>query len=65
MHYAQDPEKAELFEDQSNPHKQLKLLRAKYKVLGSTFATDAMEGYKHYSPIRKLKFVSKVGQSHA
>ena len=48
-----------------NPAKALKKLRAKYKVLGHTFATDAMEGQKHFSPIRKLKLVNRAGQSHA
>ena len=65
MHYLSDPQMASEIEDSGNPHKQLKTLRAKFKVLGSTFATDAMEGYKHFSPIRKLKYVSKIGQSHA
>ena len=65
MHYAQDPDLAGEFKDIDNPHKQMKLVRAKFKVLGSTFATDSMEGYKHFSPIRRLRFVSKVGQSHA
>lgn len=32
--------------------KSLKKIRAKYKVLGYTFATDSMEDYKHFSPIR-------------
>ena len=58
MRYAEDPDMAELA---SNPAKLLKQIRAKYKVLGCTFATDSMEGYKHLSPIRKLKFVSKAG----
>jgi len=65
MHYAQDPELAGELKDIDNPHKLNKLVRAKFKVLGSTFATDSMTGYKHFSPIRRLKFVSKVGQSHA
>ena len=52
-------------QDDFKDSKENKLLRAKYKVLGSTFATDSMEGYKHFSPIRRLKYVSKVGQSHA
>ena len=34
-------------------------------MLGHTFATDAMEDYKHYSPIRQLEFVSKPGSSYA
>jgi len=49
----------------TNLAKSLKKIRAKYKVLGHTFATDAMEGYKHFSPIRQLEFVSKAGSSYA
>ena len=45
--------------------KSLKKIRAKYKVLGYTFATDSMEGYKHFSPIRQLEFVNKAGSSYA
>ena len=56
MHKAQDPDMNE------NPAKLYKQIRAKWKVLGCTFATDSMEGYKHLSPIRRLKFVSKAGQ---
>ena len=55
MHKAQDPDMNE------NPAKLYKQIRAKWKVLGCTFATDSMEGYKHLSPIRRLKFVSKAG----
>ncbi len=34
-----------------NLAKSLKKIRAKYKVLGHTFATDSMEDYKHFAPI--------------
>lgn len=44
-----------------NPAKALKKLKSKYKVLGHTFATDAIEGQKHFSPIRKLKLVNRAG----
>ena len=49
----------------ANPHKMLKKIRAKYKVLGHTYSTDAIEDYKHFSPIRQLEFVSKPGSSYA
>lgn len=48
-----------------NPAKFLKKLKGKYKVLGHTFSTDMLEGYKHFTPIRQLKFVNKVGSSYA
>jgi len=34
-------------------------------VLGHTFATDSMEDYKHFSPIRQLEYVNKAGSSYA
>jgi len=52
-------------EGDTNLNKALKKIRAKYKVLGYTFATDAMQDYKHYSPIRQLEFVNKIGSSYA
>ena len=39
-------------QDDTNLEKSLKKIRARYKVLGQTFATDSMDNYKHYSPIR-------------
>lgn len=48
-----------------NIAKNLKKIRAKYKVLGHTFMTDSMEDYKHYSPIIQLEFISKAGSSYA
>lgn len=42
----------ELDQGDINLAKSLKKLRAKYKVLGYTFATDSMDDYKHFSPIR-------------
>ena len=55
----------EMDQGDTNLAKSLKKIRAKYKVLGHTFATDAMENYKHFSPIRQLEFVSKAGSSYA
>ena len=49
----------------TNIAKSLKKIRAKYKVLGHTFATDSMEGYKHFSPIIQLEYVNKAGSSYA
>ena len=55
----------EIDQGDTNLAKSLKKLRAKYKVLGYTFATDALEDYKHFSPIRQLEFVTKAGSSYA
>ena len=55
----------ELDQGEVNLAKSLKRLRAKYKVLGYTFATDSMDDYKHFSPIRQLEFVTKAGSSYA
>jgi len=49
----------------TNLNKALKKIRAKFKVLGHTFATDSMTDYKHFSPIRQLEFVNKAGSSYA
>lgn len=37
----------------------------KYTVLAQTFQTDVLPNYSHFSAIRRLKFVSKVGSSPA
>ena len=50
---------------ETNIEKLEKKIRAKYKVLGHTFATDAIEDYKHFSPIRQLEFVNKAGSNYA
>ena len=55
----------ELDQGDTNLAKSLKKIRAKYKVLGYTFATDALDDYKHFSPIRQLEFVTKAGSSYA
>lgn len=55
----------EIDDGDANPAKMLKKIRAKYKVLGHTFATDMLEDYKHFSPIRQLEFVNKQGSSYA
>jgi len=49
----------------TNLNKALKKIRAQFKVLGHTYSTDAMEDYKHFSPIRQLEFVAKPGSSYA
>jgi hypothetical protein len=51
--------------DHHKVDKQIKQLTTKYKVLTHTFQTDALPNYQHFSPIRRLKFVSKNGQSPA
>jgi len=43
----------------------IKEIQSKYTVLSHTFATDALPDYQHFSPIHRLKFVSKVGSSPA
>ena len=55
----------EIDQGDTNLAKSLKKIRAKYKVLGYTFATDALDDYKHFSPIRQLEFVTKAGSSYA
>ena len=50
---------------ETNIEKLEKKIRAKYKVLGHTFSTDAIEDYKHFSPIRQLEFVNKAGSNYA
>jgi hypothetical protein len=32
-----------------------------FTVVSHTFQTDVLPGYQHFSPIRKLKFVTKIG----
>jgi hypothetical protein len=51
--------------DNMDPQKMLKKVRTKFKVLGQTFATDALPANQHFSPIIRLKFVSKHGSSPA
>ena len=55
----------EIDQGDTNLAKSLKKIRAKYKVLGYTFATDALDDYKHFSPIRQLEFMTKAGSSYA
>lgn len=43
----------------------VKEISNKYTVLAQTFQTDALPNYQHFSAIKKLKFVSKVGSSTA
>jgi hypothetical protein len=52
------------YEDK-DPQKLLKKLKAKYKVLGHVFTTDALVENQHCSPITRLTFVSKHGSSPA
>lgn len=40
-------------------------VRSRYSVLWPTFATDGVPNYSHYSPIRKLTFITKVGSTSA
>lgn len=46
-------------------NKEVKDLGQRYKVLTHTFQTDVLPEYQHFSPIRRLKFVSKVGSAPA
>ncbi len=39
----------------------LQLYRTRYTVQWPTFATDGLPAYTHYSPIRKLVFITKYG----
>ena len=43
----------------------MKEITSKFKVLGHTFQTDMLPEYQHFSSIRKLKFISKIGSSPA
>lgn len=43
----------------------IKEISNKYTVLAQTFQTDALPNYQHFSAIKRLKFVSKVGSSTA
>jgi hypothetical protein len=36
-------------------------LRSLYAVQWPTFSTDGLPNYNHYSPIRKLAFITKFG----
>lgn len=40
-------------------------LKSLYAVQWPTFSTDGLPNYNHYSPIRKLVFITKLGGSAA
>lgn len=44
---------------------EIKKIASKFRVLTSTFQSDCLPNYSHFSPIRRLKFVSKVGSGPA
>lgn len=40
-------------------------MRSRYSIQWPTFSTDGVPNYQHYSPIRKLVFITKYGGSSA
>lgn len=43
----------------------LQQLRSRYAIQWPTFSTDGLPNYSHFSPIRKLYFITKLGGSAA
>lgn len=46
-------------------NEKLQLLSIRYAVQWPTFSTDGLPNYSHYSPIRKLVFITKFGAGNA
>jgi hypothetical protein len=60
-------DKPELVEsgDKSQIEPAIKEISNRFTVLAQTFQTDVLPNYQHFSAIKRLKFVSKVGTSPA
>lgn len=43
----------------------MKQISNRFTVLSFTFQTDILEGYQHFSAIKRLLFVNKIGSSPA
>lgn len=56
---------AEQDNGETNIEKRLRDLKAKFSIYRPTFSTDGLANYFHFSPIRKLVFVTKFGSSAA
>ena len=56
---------AEAENGDTNIEKRLRDLRTRYSIHHPTFSTDGLANYFHFSPIRRLVFVTKYGGSAA
>jgi len=64
----QEPEllaDAEADENKDIIYAKVKQISNRFTVLSHTFQTDILEGYQHFSAIRRLQFVNKIGSSPA
>ena len=48
-----------------NVDKKMKELRNRFAIYYSTFSTDGLPNYFHFSPIKKLLFINKIGGASA
>lgn len=56
---------ADLDNGDTNLEKKLRDLKTKFAIYHPTFSTDGLANYFHFSPIRRLVFVTKFGGSAA
>lgn len=52
-------------EGETNVQEKLKVIKNRYQMQHPTFSTDGLPNYQHFSPIRKLVFVTKFGSGNA
>ena len=50
---------------ETNQSNLLKTLKSDFAIYYSTYSTDGFPNYFHYSPIKKLQFITKFGGSSA
>lgn len=59
------PELAQRGTESEEYYEKMQQVRSRYSVQWPTFSTDGLPNYSHYSPIRKLVFISKIGNASA